>query len=91
LCSTLSRNGGRVWIPEIAAVAAQLQVEIDTPSVLSNRLAYITHCVVERPADQAGWLICNLPGEMPAAQLWAQLWASHLQAFSDAVAQESAD
>lgn len=88
LCSTLSRSNGKIWIPEVAAVAAQLQVEIDSPSILCNRLAYVTHCVVARPADQAGWLHCELPGEMPAADLWAQLWASHLQAFSDAVAAE---
>jgi hypothetical protein len=91
LCSTLSRSNGKIWIPEVAAVAAQLQVELDSPSILSNRLSYITHCVVSRPADQAGWLVCELPGEMPAAQVWAQLWAAHLQAFSDLIAQESAD
>jgi len=92
LCSTLSRSNGKIWIPEVAAVAAQLEVELDSPSVLANRLAYVTHCVVSRPADQAGWLVCELPGEMPAADLWAQLWASHLQAFSDLIAAEgSAD
>jgi len=92
LCSTLSRSNGKIWIPEIAAVAAQLEVELDSPSVLANRLAYITHCVVSRPADQAGWLVCELPGEMPGADLWAQLWNAHLQAFSDLIAAEgSAD
>lgn len=92
LCSTLSRSNGRVWLPEVAAVAAQLQVELDSPSVLANRLSYITHCVVSRPADQAGWLICDLPGEMAGAALWAQLWNAHLQAFTDAAAAEgSAD
>jgi len=63
LCSTLSRSNGKIWIPEVAAVAAQL----------------------------AGWLHCELPGEMPAANVWAQLWQAHLQAFSDLIAQESAD
>jgi len=92
LCSTLSRSNGKIWIPEVAAVAAQLQVEIDSPSILCNRLAYVTHCVVSRPADQAGWLVCELPGEMPGADLWAQLWVAHLQAFSDLIAAEgSAD
>jgi len=91
LCSTLSRSNGRVWLPEVAAVAAQLQIDIDSPNKLANRLAYITHCTVSRPADNAGWLHCDLPGEMPAAQVWAQLWQAHLQAFSDLIAQESAD
>jgi hypothetical protein len=88
LCSTLSRSNGKIWIPEVAAVAAQLQVEIDSPAVLANRLAYITHCAVSRPADQAGWLVCELPGEMPAANVWAQLWNAHLTAFGDAIAAE---
>ncbi len=91
LCSTLSRSNGKIWIPEVAAVAAQLQVEIDSPAVLANRLAYVTHCTVTRPANDAGWLHCELPGEMPAANVWAQLWQAHLQAFSDLIAQESAD
>jgi len=91
LCSTLSRSSGKIWIPEVAAVAAQLQVELDSPAVLANRLAYVTHCTVSRPADNAGWLHCELPGEMPAASVWAQLWQAHLQAFSDLIAQESAD
>jgi hypothetical protein len=92
LCSTLSRSNGKIWIPEVAAVAAQLQVELDSPAVLANRLSYVTHCTVTRPADQAGWLHCDLPGEMAAADLWAQLWVAHLQAFTDTVAAEgSAD
>jgi hypothetical protein len=92
LCSTLSRSSGKIWIPEVAAVAAQLQIELDSPAVLANRLAYMTHCTVSRPADSAGWLVCELPGEMAAAHLWAQLWNAHLQAFTDAVAAEgSAD
>ena len=91
LCSTLSRSNGKIWIPEVAAVAAQLQVELDSPAVLANRLAYITHCTVSRPADNAGWIHCELPGEMPAASVWTQLWNAHLQAFTDLIAQESAD
>jgi hypothetical protein len=92
ICSTLSRSNGRVWLPEAAAVASQLNVEITGPAQLAARLAALTGCTVTRPADQAGWLFCELPGEMPAADLWAQLWISHLQAFSDAVAAEgSAD
>ncbi len=92
ICSTLARSSGRVWLPEAAAVASQLNVEITGPAQLAARLAALTGCTVTRPADQAGWLHCDLPGEMAGAQLWAQLWASHLQAFSDAVAAEgSAD
>jgi len=92
ICSTLSRSNGRIWLPEVAAVASQLNVEITGPAQLAARLAALTGCPVTRPADQAGWLVCELPGEMPAAQLWAQLWASHLQAFSDLIAAEgSAD
>jgi hypothetical protein len=88
ICSTLSRSAGRVWLPEVAAVASQLSVKLDSPAQLATRLSAITGCTVTRPADQAGWLVCDLPGEMPAAQLWAQLWASHLQAFSDLIAAE---
>jgi hypothetical protein len=91
ICSTLSRSAGRVWLPEVAAVASQLNVEITGPAQLAARLSALTGCTVTRPADQAGWLICELPGEMPAAQVWAQLWNAHLQAFSDLIAQESAD
>jgi hypothetical protein len=92
ICSTLARSNGRVWLPEAAAVASQLGVEITGPAQLAARLAALTGCTVTRPADQAGWLVCELPGEMAAADLWAQLWASHLQAFTDAVAAEgSAD
>jgi hypothetical protein len=91
LCSTLSRSNGRIWLPEAAAVASQLEVEITGPAQLAARLSALTGCTVTRPADQAGWLICDLPGEMPAASVWAQLWQAHLQAFSDLIAQESAD
>ena len=92
ICSTLSRSNGRVWLPEAAAVASQLGVEITGPAQLAARLAALTGCPVTRPADQAGWLVCELPGEMPGADLWAQLWNAHLQAFSDLIAAEgSAD
>jgi hypothetical protein len=91
ICSTLSRSNGRIWLPEAAAVASQLNVEITGPAQLAARLSALTGCTVTRPADNAGWLHCELPGEMPAAQVWAQLWVAHLQAFSDLIAQESAD
>jgi hypothetical protein len=91
ICSTLSRSNGRVWLPEAAAVASQLNVEITGPAQLAARLSALTGCTVTRPADQAGWLYCELPGEMAGAQVWAQLWNAHLQAFSDLIAQESAD
>jgi hypothetical protein len=90
ICSTLSRSNGRIWLPEAAAVASQLNVKLDSPAQLAIRLAGITGCLVTRPADQAGWLVCELPGEMPAAQVWAQLWNAHLQAFSDLIAAEGA-
>jgi len=91
ICSTLSRSNGRIWIPEAAAVACQLSVKLDSPAQLATRLSALTGCTVTRPADNAGWLHCELPGEMPAANVWAQLWVAHLQAFSDLIAQESAD
>ncbi len=91
ICSTLSRSNGRIWLPEAAAVASQLNVEITGPAQLATRLSALTGCTVTRPADNAGWLHCELPGEMPAANVWAQLWQAHLQAFSDLIAQESAD
>lgn len=88
LCSTLSRSNGKIWLPEVAAVAAQLELPIPAPSQLANRLAALTGATVERPASQAGWLICHLPGEMAGASIWAQLWISHLTAFSAKVAAE---
>jgi hypothetical protein len=92
ICSTLARSANRVWLPEAAAVASQLGVEITGPAQLAARLSALTGCTVTRPSDQAGWLRCDLPGEMAGADLWAQLWQAHLQAFSDAVAAEgSAD
>jgi hypothetical protein len=92
LCSTLARSAGKVWLPEAAAVAAQLGVEITSPAQLAARLSALTGRPVTRPANQAGWLVCDITDPMPAAQIWAQLWAAHLQAFSDTVAAEgSAD
>jgi hypothetical protein len=92
ICSTLARSNGRVWLPEAAAVASQLNVEITSPAQLAARLAALTGCTVTRPAADAGWLVCELPGEMPGAALWAQLWVTHLTAFGDAIAAEgSAD
>jgi hypothetical protein len=88
LCSTLARSAGKVWLPEAAAVAAQLGVEITSPAQLAARLSALTGLPVSRPAADAGWLICNITDPMPAAQVWAQLWAAHLQAFSDATAAE---
>ncbi len=89
LCSTLGRNNGKVWLPEVAAVAAQLKVPIPSVSQLCNRLAALTGARVERPASQAGWLICQLDGEMAGASIWAQLWISHLAAFSATIAAEA--
>jgi hypothetical protein len=88
LCSTLSRSNGKIWLPEIAAVAAQLEVLIPSPSQLCNRLAALTGAKVERPQGQAGWLVCNLPGEMVGAPVWVQLWQSHLAAFGATVTAE---
>lgn len=91
LCSTLARSGGRVWLPEVAAVAAQLGVAISSPSQLAGRLSALTGLPVIRPTAEAGWLFCQIEEPMQGAELWAQLWVMHLQQFSDAVAAESAD
>jgi hypothetical protein len=84
LCSTLARSNGRVWMPEAAAVAAQLNVVILGPSQLATRLAAKTGQPVNRPADQAGWLTCQV-GEMAGAQLWAQLWNQYAAAYGAAI------
>lgn len=81
LCSTLARSNGRVWLPEVAAAAAALQVPITSPAQLAARLSILTGCSVSRPSAEAGWLICDLPGEMAGAQLWAQLWAQTVASF----------
>lgn len=89
LCSTLARNNGKIWLPEVAAVAAQLEVCIPSPAQLATRLSALTGATVERPASQAGWLICQLDGEMVGAEIWARLWISHLSAFGAKVTAES--
>lgn len=88
LCSTLSRSKGKIWIPEIAAVAAQMGIPLPNVSRLSNQLVAMTGCAVERPSNQAGWLVCNIHGEMPAATKWAKIWQISLQKFSDNIAAE---
>ena len=89
LCSTLQRSGGRLWLPEAAAVASQLGVAITGPSQLAARLTAVTGLPVQRPTSEAGWLLCDVREPMAGADLWAQLWNAHLQAFTDAVAAES--
>lgn len=86
LCATLQRSNGRVWIPEAAAVAVQLGVEITGPSQLAARLTAVTGLPVCRPVADAGWLICPIKEEMAGAEIWAQLWNAHLQQFTDAIA-----
>jgi hypothetical protein len=86
LCSILARSSGRIWLPEVAAVAAQLGVTIDGPAQLAARLTALVGLPVSRPKDQAGWLICNIEDPMPGSEPWAQLWNTHLQAFTDKVA-----
>ena len=87
LCSTLARSGGKVWMPEIAAVAAVLGVEVASPAELAARLAALVGRPVSRPEGENGGflLVQDLP-EMTGAQLWAQLWARHLQAFTPTTA-----
>lgn len=83
LCSTLARSNGKVWIPEAAAVAAALGVEIASPAQLAARLAALIGRPVARPeGENAGFLLVQDLPEMTGAQLWAQLWARHLQAFT---------
>jgi len=86
LCSVLARSNGRIWLPEAAAVAAQLGVSIDGPSQLAARLTALVGLPVARPKDQAGWLLCDIEEPMPGSELWAQLWQAHLQAFTDKIA-----
>lgn len=87
LCSTLARSNGRVWLPEAAAVAAHLGVELTSPAQLAARLSALTGLPVSRPTDAAGWLVCDITEAMPAADVWAQLWNVHAAAYGDAVAQ----
>lgn len=86
LCSVLSRSGGRVWLPEVAAVAAHLGVEITSPAQLAARLSALTGLPVSRPVTDAGWLICDIPEPMAAADVWAQLFNAHASAYGAAVA-----
>lgn len=89
LCSTLARSNGRVWIPEIAAVAAVLGVEIASPAQLAARLAALIGRPVARPeGENGGFLVVESLPEMTGAQLWAQLWARHLQAFTPTAARQ---
>jgi hypothetical protein len=85
LCSVLARSGGRVWLPEAAAVAAHLGVEITSPAQLAARLSALTGLPVSRPTDAAGWLVCDITEAMSAADLWAQLWNTHAAAYGAAV------
>jgi len=86
LCSVLARSGGRVWIPEAAAVAAQLGVKLDSPTQLAARLSALTGLPVSRPTNEAGWLLCDIQEPMSAADLWAQLWNTHAAAYGAAIA-----
>ena len=85
LCSVLARSNGRVWLPEAAAVAAQLGVAITSPAQLAARLSALTGLPVSRPTTEAGWLICSISEEMQGAQIWAQLFNSHAAAYGAAV------
>ena len=86
LCATLQRSNGRLWLPEAAAVASQLGVTITGPSQLAARLTAVTGLPVSRPVTDAGWLVCDIPEPMSGAEIWAQLWNVHAQAFTDAIA-----
>lgn len=86
LCSVLARSNGRIWIPEAAAVAAHLGVQLTSPCSLANRLSALTGLPVSRPTDAAGWLVCDITEAMPAADLWAQLWNAHAAAYGAAIA-----
>lgn len=86
LCSVLARSNGRIWIPEAAAVAAHLGVQLTSPAQLAARLSALTGLPVSRPTSEAGWLICDIQEPMPAADLWAQLWNTHAAAYGAAIA-----
>ena len=85
LCSVLARSNGRVWLPEAAAVAAQLGVEITSPAQLAARLSALTGLPVSRPTDAAGWLVCPISEPMAGAEVWAQLWNAHAAAYGAAI------
>jgi hypothetical protein len=92
LCAVLRQNKGRVWLPEVAAVAAAVGIDLKSPTNLATRLAALTGCPVSRPADQAGWLVCPAIADLdpqPAEALWIQLWNLTAQTFADQIAAES--
>lgn len=92
LCAVLRQNKGQVWLPEAAAVAAVVGIDLKSPTQLATRLAALTGCPVSRPADQAGWLVCPAIAELdaqPAETLWVQLWNLTAQTFADQIAAES--
>lgn len=85
ICSVLARSGGRVWLPEAAAVAAHLGVEITSPAQLAARLSALTGLPVSRPTAEAGWLLCDIKEPMAGAEIWAQLFNTHAAAYAAAV------
>lgn len=85
ICSVLARSNGRVWMPEAAAVAAHLGVEITSPAQLAARLSALTGLPVSRPVTEAGWLLCDIKEPMAAADVWAQLFNAHASAYAAAV------
>jgi hypothetical protein len=92
ICAVLRQNKGKVWIPEAAAVAAAVGIDLKSPTQLATRLAALTGCPVSRPADQAGWLVCPAIAELdaqPAEAIWGQLWNLTAQTFADQIAAES--
>lgn len=92
LCSTLSRSGGKVWIPEAAAVAAHLGVEVASPAQLAARLAALIGRPVARPEGEklGGFLLVQDLPEMNGAQIWARLWVRHLEGFTPTAARQPA-
>ena len=91
LCSTLARSNGKVWLPEVAAVATVLSVEIASPAQLSARLAALIGRPVSRPEgpELGGFLTVEDLPEMTGAQLWSQLWVRHLQQFTPTAARQT--
>ena len=91
LCSTLARSNGKVWLPEVAAVAATLGVEIASPAQLAARLAALIGRPVARPeGENGGFLMVEDLPEMNGAQFWAQLWVRHLQTFMPTATRQTA-
>lgn len=85
LCSVLARSKGKVWLPEAAAVAAHLNVEITSPAQLAARLSALTGRPVSRPIDQAGWLLCDITEPMAGAEMWAKLFNAHAAAYGASI------